>query len=66
MADAYIRAYTLEWRAKRAWQVEVLRGGRPLSDEVAVAYGRGFEPISQSWWESAMRLELKRDSTVLD
>jgi hypothetical protein len=33
---------------------------------VAVAYGRGFEPVAQSWWESAMRLEIKRDPSVLD
>ncbi len=66
LADAYIRAYALEWRSKRAWQVEVLGGGRPLTDDVALAYGRGFEPLAQSWWESAMRLELKRDASVLD
>jgi ribulose-5-phosphate 4-epimerase/fuculose-1-phosphate aldolase len=66
LADAYIRAYTLEWRCRRAWQVETIGGGRPLPEDVAVAYGRGFEPIAQSWWESAMRLELIRDPTVLD
>jgi ribulose-5-phosphate 4-epimerase/fuculose-1-phosphate aldolase len=66
LADTYIRAYTLEWRCRRAWQVEVLGGGRPLSDEVAIAYGRGFEPIVHSWWESAARIEITRDPSVLD
>jgi ribulose-5-phosphate 4-epimerase/fuculose-1-phosphate aldolase len=65
LAEAYIRAYTVEYRSRRAWHVETLGGGRPLSDEVAVSYGRRFEPVHQSWWESAMRIEIARDPSVL-
>jgi ribulose-5-phosphate 4-epimerase/fuculose-1-phosphate aldolase len=65
LGEAYIRAYTLEWRSRRAWQVEAIGGGKPLDEDLAVAYGRAFEPIVQSWWETAMRIEIKRDPTVL-
>jgi ribulose-5-phosphate 4-epimerase/fuculose-1-phosphate aldolase len=62
----YMRAYTLEWRSKRAWQVETLGGGRALPDDVALEYGRSFEPLSQSWWETEVRMELRRDASVLE
>jgi len=66
LAEAYIRSYTLEWRSRRAWQVEAIGGGQPLYDATAIAYGCAFEPIAQSWWETAMRIEIKRDPTVLE
>jgi len=66
IAQAFIRAYTLVWRCERAWEVEVLGGGRALPDEVATAYGEHFEPMAPGWWEAAARLELTRDPSVLD
>jgi L-fuculose-phosphate aldolase len=66
IGHAYMRAYTLEVRCKRAWDVEVLGGGRALPDDVALAYGQNFEPMSRSWWRTEARMELGRDPSVLD
>jgi len=66
IGDAFMRAYTLEWRAHRAWEVETLGGGRAMDPDVALAYGRHFEPMGKSWWEAAMRMELHRDPSVLE
>ncbi|MGE0878412.1 MAG: class II aldolase/adducin family protein [Acidimicrobiia bacterium] len=66
IGHAFMRAYTLEWRCQRAWEVQQMGGGRELSAEVALAYGRHFEPMGPSWWEAAMRIELQRDPSVLD
>ncbi len=66
IAQAFLRGYTLEWRAQRAWEVETLGGGRALSPEVATEFGRHFEPMADGWWEAALRVELNRDPTVLD
>jgi ribulose-5-phosphate 4-epimerase/fuculose-1-phosphate aldolase len=66
IGHAFMRAYTLEWRSRRAWEVETLGGGRVLEPSVAEAYGRHFEPMGPSWWEAAMRMELHRDPSVLE
>jgi ribulose-5-phosphate 4-epimerase/fuculose-1-phosphate aldolase len=66
IAQAFLRAYTLEWRSQRAWEVEAIGGGRPLDPDTALAFGRHFEPMAPGWWESALRMELARDSSVLD
>ena len=66
IAQAFLRAYTLEWRSQRAWEVEAIGGGRALSSEVAAEFGRHFEPMAPGWWESALRMELVRDPSVLD
>lgn len=66
VAQAFLRAYSLVWRCERAWEVEVLGGGRPLPDEVAVAYGTHFEPMAPGWWEAAVRVELARNPSVLE
>jgi L-fuculose-phosphate aldolase len=66
IAHAFVRAYTLEWRCQRAWEVETLGGGRPMSDAVARRFGHHFESSVAGWWEAALRMELHRDPTVLD
>lgn len=66
VADAFLRAYTLEWRSQRAWEVEAIGGGRAMPAEVAVSYGRHFEPMAPGWWEARLRMEIKQDSSVLD
>jgi ribulose-5-phosphate 4-epimerase/fuculose-1-phosphate aldolase len=66
IAVAFLRAYTLEWRSQRAWEVETLGGGRALPRDVAVEFGNHFEPMAPGWWESRLRLELRRDPSVLD
>jgi L-fuculose-phosphate aldolase len=65
IAQAFLRAYTLEWRAQRAWEVETLGGGRPMEPATATSFGRHFEPMAPGWWEAAMRVELTRDPSVL-
>ena len=65
-AAAFLRAYTLEWRCQRAWEVEALGGGRALPEQVALDYGRHFEPMAPGWWEARLRMELRRDPSVLD
>ena len=63
VAEAYIRASTLEWRCRRAWQVEALGGGTPLEDHVVdgiadyVRENLRFFPM----FEAAIRAELRRD-----
>lgn len=66
VAQAFLRAYTLEWRAQRAWEVEVLGGGHPMDPDVARDYGRQFQSATDGWWEAAMRMEITRDASVLD
>jgi hypothetical protein len=37
-----------------------------MQAEVALSYGRHFEPMASSWWEARLRMELNRDPSVLD
>ena len=66
LRQAHLRAITLEWRSKRAYEVEVGGGGVPLSDEevakVSIADKNGFPFI----WEAMARKELRLDPSVLD
>jgi ribulose-5-phosphate 4-epimerase/fuculose-1-phosphate aldolase len=66
IAQAFLRAYTLEWRSQRAWEVEAIGGGRVMDPAVALEYGQHFEPMAPGWWEAALRMELTQDPTVLD
>ncbi len=64
---AYLRAITLEWRARTAWHVDTLGGGVPLREEVVQSYGnlvdaRGYP----SMFFAACRKAIKADPTVLD
>ncbi len=66
IAEAFLRSYTLEWRSRRAWELEAIGGGRPLAPEVARDFGRHFEPMAPGWWEAELRMEINRDPSVLD
>ena len=63
VAEAYLRASTLEWRCHRAWQVDTLGGGVALEDHVVdsiadyVSAHLRFFPM----FEAAIRAELRRD-----
>lgn len=66
LRQAHLRAITLEWRSKRAYEVELAGGAEPLSDEevakVSITDANGF-PFC---WEAMARRELRRDPTILD
>jgi len=66
LRQAHLRAITLEWRCKRAYEVELAGGGVPLSDEeverVAITDPNGFPFL----WEAMARRELREDPAILD
>jgi ribulose-5-phosphate 4-epimerase/fuculose-1-phosphate aldolase len=66
LRQAHLRVCTLEWRSKRAWEVELAGGGVALSDEqvaaIALPDANGFPFL----WEAMARRELRTDPTVLD
>ena len=66
LRQAHLRVATLEWRAMRAYQVEVAGGGVPLNDEqvkeISLPDAHGFPFL----WEAMARRELRRDPGVLD
>ena len=66
LRQAHLRAITLEWRARRAWEVELGGGGAPLAEEqivpIALPDVNGFPFL----WEAMARREIRRDSSVLD
>jgi L-fuculose-phosphate aldolase len=67
LRQAHLRAITLEWRSKRAYEVELAGGGaKPLSDEevakVSIADDNGF-PFC---WEAMARRELRLDPGIVD
>lgn len=65
LRQAHLRAITLEWRCKRAYEVELGGGGTPLSDEevekVSITDTNGF-PFC---WEAMARRELRADPRIL-
>lgn len=66
LRQAHLRAITLEWRSKRAYEVELAGGGVPLSEEeiekVSITDGAGF-PFC---WEAMARRELRLDPSIVD
>ena len=66
LRQAHLRAITLEWRCKRAYEVELAGGGKPLSDDevsiVSITDENGF-PFC---WEAMARRELRRDPRVVE
>lgn len=65
--QAHLRAITLEWRARQAYEVEALGGGRPMQPEVAEGMGamidgNGFPFL----WEAMARRELRRHPEILN
>jgi ribulose-5-phosphate 4-epimerase/fuculose-1-phosphate aldolase len=66
LRQAHLRVITLEWRSKRAYEVELAGGGVPLHDEevekVSITDDNGF-PFC---WEAMARRELRADPSILD
>lgn len=66
ISQAYLRAATLEWRCRTAYEVEALGGGKALPPGVAeplgdMIDGNGFPFL----WEAMARRALREDSTIL-
>lgn len=64
--QAYLRAATLEWRCRTAYEVEALGGGKPIPATVAeplgdMIDGNGFPFL----WEAMARRVLRRDPELL-
>ena len=66
LRQAHLRAITLEWRCKRAYEVVLAGGGTPMpleeSDKVSITDDNGFPFL----WEAMARRELRADPSVLD
>jgi len=66
LRQAHLRVITLEWRCKRAYEVKLAGGSKPLPNEVVdrltVTDTNGF-PFC---WEAMARRELRADPTILD
>lgn len=66
LRQAHLRVVTLEWRCKRAYEVELAGGGVPLSDaeveKVSITDANGFPFL----WEAMARRELRQDPGVLE
>lgn len=66
LRQAHLRAITLEWRSKRAYEVELAGGAEPLGvdeiDKISITDENGF-PFC---WEAMARRELRLDPSVLD
>ncbi len=66
LRQAHLRAITLEWRSRRAYEVELAGGGVPLSEAqvaaIALPDRNGFPFL----WEAMARRELRESPDVLD
>jgi ribulose-5-phosphate 4-epimerase/fuculose-1-phosphate aldolase len=66
LRQAHLRAITLEWRSRRAYEVELAGGGRPLTEEqvaaIALPDRNGFPFL----WEAMARRELRESPDILD
>jgi len=66
LRQAHLRAATLEWRSKRAYEVELAGGGVPLTEaqvaDIALPDLHGMPFL----WEAMARRELREDPAVLD
>lgn len=66
LRQAHLRAITLEWRCRRAFEVELAGGGAPLHADIVNSIGitdaNGFPFL----WEAMARRELRQDPSVLD
>ena len=66
LRQAHLRAITLEWRCKRAYEVELAGGGVPLTEaqvaEIALPDKHGFPFL----WEAMARREIREDASVLE
>ena len=66
LRQAHLRVATLEWRSQRAYELEQVGGGVPLTDEqvaeIALPDAHGFPFL----WEAMARRELREDSGIVD
>lgn len=66
LRQAHLRAVTLEWRSRRAYEVKLVGGGVPLAEEqvaqIALPDANGFPFL----WEAMARREIRRSPDVLD
>jgi L-fuculose-phosphate aldolase len=66
IAQAYLRAATIEWRSRQAWHVEAVGGGKPLPAEVHETVGRIFDQVNfPGLFEAMARRELRDDPAIL-
>lgn len=66
LRQAHLRAITLEWRSRRAYEVELAGGGVPLNEEQIAAAAKPDANGFPFLWEAMARRELLRDDSVLD
>lgn len=65
--QAHLRAATLEYRARTAFEVEALGGGKPMVPSVADSLGEMIDGNGFPFlWEAMARRELRLDASVLD
>ena len=66
LRQAHLRVITLEWRARRAYEVELAGGAQPLPEamieQLSMVDDNGF-PFC---WEAMARRELRRDPSVIE
>ena len=66
LRQAHLRAVTLEWRSRRAYEVELAGGGVALTQEqiaaIALPDSNGFPFL----WEAMARRELRESPDILD
>jgi len=66
LRQAHLRAVTMEWRCKRAYEVKLAGGAEPLANDVVerltVADTNGFPFL----WEAMARRELRQDPSILE
>lgn len=66
LRQAHLRAITLEWRSKRAYEVRLAGGAEPLADamveQIAIADTNGFPFL----WEAMARRALRHNPSILD
>jgi ribulose-5-phosphate 4-epimerase/fuculose-1-phosphate aldolase len=67
IAQAYLRAATIEWRARQAWHVESVGGGQPLPREVHQKFSAPFDHVNfPGLFEAMARRELRADPSIVD
>jgi len=66
ISQAYLRAATLEWRCRTAFEVEALGGGKPVPANVAEPLGEMIDSNGFPFlWEAMARRVLREDSDIL-
>jgi ribulose-5-phosphate 4-epimerase/fuculose-1-phosphate aldolase len=66
IAELWLRAYTLEWRCRRAWEVEVAGGGAPMPRDAAASFGSRFQDATgRTWWDVTRRRTVSQHPDVL-